>query len=94
MFKSLIDKAKSKSKVILAVMSIAVMTVVSCIPAGAEGETTMATLQDSFGSALATVQSDILGFIVLALPVGLAIFGTVLAIKKGITFVKSLIGKA
>ncbi|MEE1154387.1 MAG: hypothetical protein UH241_04445 [Acutalibacteraceae bacterium] len=94
MFKSLIGKIKSKAKVMLAVMSIAVMIAVSCIPAGAEGETTMATLQESFSSSLATVQSDILGFIVLALPVGLAIFGTVLAIKKGITFVKGLIGKA
>ena len=52
------------------------------------------SVQDAFSSALSTIQSDIMGFILLAMPVGLAIFGTIIAIKKGIGFVKSLLGKA
>lgn len=52
------------------------------------------SVQDAFSSALSTIQSDIMGFILLAIPVGLAIFGTIIAIKKGIGFVKSLLGKA
>lgn len=93
MFKSLVGKIKSKAKVILATMSIAVMTVVSCIPAGAEGETTNATLQETFSAGLETIQSDILGFIALAVPAGLAVFGTVIAVKKGVSFLRQFIGK-
>lgn len=94
MLKSLKDKAKSKAKIIVMTMTISIMTVLSCFAVGAEDTvTTTATLQDSFGTALATIQSDILAIIALALPVGLAIFGTVVAIKKGISFVRSLIGK-
>jgi len=34
-----------------------------------------------------------MGYIMLAIPVGLAIFGAIVAIKKGISFVRSLIGR-
>lgn len=45
-------------------------------------------LSEAFGTALASVQSDVTGFIGQALPVGLAIVGTILAITIGIKVFK------
>lgn len=74
----------------------AMMAVLACISSfAAEGETAVGTsdLQSAFSSAVSNVQGDILGYLGIALPVGLAIFGAIIAIKKGISFVRGLIGR-
>ncbi|MBQ9673199.1 MAG: hypothetical protein IJV39_01080 [Ruminococcus sp.] len=80
-------KRHSKKLVVSALM--ACMSVMTCVSAfAAEND-----LSTSFSSAISTIKSDILGYIGVALPVALAIFGTIVAIKKGISFIRSLIGK-
>jgi hypothetical protein len=44
----------------------------------------------AFSTAVASIKTDVLDFIVIALPVALAIFGTILAIKKGKSFFSTL----
>lgn len=81
---------KHNSNAIVISMCVAMLFTISCVTSFAATE----DLTSAFSSALSTIQSDILAFIGLALPTGLAIFGTIIAIKKGIGFVKSLLGKA
>lgn len=87
---------KKHSKKIV-VSAIACMTaIVGCISsfaAEAGQAASSSDLQSSFSTAINSIQSDILGYIGLALPIGLAIFGAIIAIKKGITFVRGLIGR-
>lgn len=70
-------------------MMISVMTVFSAISSFAADP----DLSASFSSAIASIQTNVLSYIGLALPVGLAIFGAVIAIQKGIAFVRSLLGR-
>ena len=95
-FKKHSKKIKKHSKKIV-VSAIACMTaIVGCISSFA-AETGQAAsssdLQSSFSTAISSIQSDILGYIGLALPIGLAIFGAIIAIKKSISFVRGLIGR-
>lgn len=87
---------KKHSKKIV-VSAIACMTaIVGCISsfaAEAGQAVSSSDLQSSFSTAISSIQSDILGYIGLALPIGLAIFGAIIAIKKGILFVRGLIGR-
>ncbi len=56
-----------------------------------ETTTTVTTaLQDAFSAGLNTIQSDVNGYMVLALPVALSIAGTFMAIRLGINFFKSI----
>ncbi|WP_294387811.1 hypothetical protein [uncultured Ruminococcus sp.] len=81
----------------IAVSAVACMTAVigcfSSFAAEAGQAASSSDLQSSFSTAISSVQSDILGYLGLALPVGLAIFGAVIATKKGISFVRGLIGR-
>lgn len=54
-----------------------------------EGDTTV-----MFGTALDSMKSDVMGMIAVAVPVGFAIFGATIAIKKGMSFIKTLVNKA
>lgn len=87
---------KKHSKKIV-VSAIACMTaIVGCISsfaAEAGQAASSSDLQSSFSTGISSIQSDILGYIGLALPIGLAIVGTIIAIKKGISFVRGLIGR-
>lgn len=47
-------------------------------------------LQKAFSTALDTVKSDVFGFMGVALPVALAITGTILAVNFGIKFFKRI----
>lgn len=53
-------------------------------------EKKMEGLQTVFETALSTVQTDVMGFIGKAMPVGLAIAGTFIAIRLGVKFFKSV----
>lgn len=50
----------------------------------------MTGLSTAFATALGTVQTDVMGFLAVALPIALAIGGAVLAIKFGWKFFKSM----
>lgn len=50
-------------------------------------------VSEAFGTAITTVQTDVMGFIGQALPVGLAIMGTMLAIGIGIKAFKRFASK-
>ena len=49
---------------------------------------TATDLSTAFGTAIASIQSQTMGYIGQALPVGLAIMGTMLAITIGVKAVK------
>lgn len=49
-----------------------------------------ADLTSTFETALGTVKTDVMSYVGAALPVGLAIVGTFLAIKLGVKFFKSI----
>lgn len=49
-----------------------------------------ADLSSAFETALGTVQTDVLSYVTTALPVGLAIAGTFIAVKLGVKFFKSI----
>lgn len=81
---------RKHGKMLLVSMMSAIAMCFSIVASAADES----SAQTAFSTALTTVQSDIMTYIGLALPVGLAIFGAIIAIKKGIGFVKSLLGKA
>lgn len=86
----LIEKIKN-SKVAKVVCSafvasaVAAMGVIGCCATDGEPASASATLS----SSLSTVQSDLMGYIAIVLPVALAIFGAIWGIKKAISFFKS-----
>lgn len=87
---------KRHSKKFVAVASASIIAVFSAISSfAAENGTPVGSsdMQSSFSTAISSIQSDVMGYIMLAIPVGLAIFGAIIAIKKGISFVRSLIGR-
>lgn len=90
---------KHKRKAIALVMS-ALMVMASSVSAfaaetgEATGTNTMETALESFVDALTGIQDNIIAFILAAIPTCLAIFGVVVAITKGIGFVKKLLGRA
>lgn len=87
---------KKHSKKIVVSATACMTAILGCISSFA-AETGQAAsssdLQSSFSSSVSSIQGDVLGYIGLALPVGLAIVGTIIAIKKGISFVRGLIGR-
>lgn len=48
------------------------------------------TISTAFSSAVGAVKSDVMTYIGIGLPVGLAIMGTFFAIKKGSKFFKTI----
>ena len=87
---------KRHSKKFVAVASAAMIAAVSAISSFAAETVHLQLIRYAkvvFLSAISSIQSDVMGYIMLAIPVGLAIFGAIIAIKKGISFVRSLIGR-
>ncbi len=48
------------------------------------------TLTTAFSTALATIQSDVMDMIAIALPIGLAIFGVFIAIRLAMKFFRQV----
>lgn len=62
---------------------------------GADATTTTVSLLtddlvNAFGDCIAAVGSDVMKFVVIALPVGLAIFGLFKAVRLGMNFFNSI----
>lgn len=87
---------KKHSKKIV-VSAIACMTaIVGCISsfaAEAGQAASSSDIQSSFSTAINSIQSDVMGYLILVVPIGLGIFGAIIGIKKGISFVRGLIGR-
>ena len=90
-FKSFFNGKKAKAVVVSCAMAI--MTAVSCFCVGAEGEVAAGTMSTAFETGLANVSSEVLGYLALVVPAALGILVAFIGVKKGISFLKSLIGK-
>lgn len=91
--KSFFKKHSKKIAVSATACMTAVLGCISSFAAETGQAASSSDLQSSFSTAISSIQSNILGYIGLALPIGLAIFGAIIAIKKGISFVRGLIGR-
>ena len=91
--KSFFKRNGKKFSIVVAAAFMVVGGLVSSFAAEAGAAAGSSDLQSSFSTAISSIQSDVLGYIALALPIGLAIFGAIIAIKKGISFVRGLIGR-
>ena len=86
------DFCKVNVKAVVVSMMIAMITVLSAISCFAEGETTDA-LKTAFSTGLSNVSDEILGYLALVVPVAIAIVVAYIAVRKGITFLRGLIGR-
>lgn len=91
--KSFLKRHSKKFVAVASVSMIAAVSVISSFAAESGTPVSSSDMQSSFSTAISSIQSDVMGYIMLAIPVGLAIFGAIVAIKKGISFVRSLIGR-
>lgn len=91
--KSFLKRHSKKFVAVASASMIAVVSVISSFAAESGTPVSSSDMQSSFSTAISSIQSDVMGYIMLAIPVGLAIFGAIVAIKKGISFVRSLIGR-
>ena len=83
---------KVNVKAVVVSMMIAMITVLSAISCFAEGETTN-ELKTAFSNGLTNVSSEILGYLALVVPVAIGIVIAYIAVRKGITFLRGLIGR-
>lgn len=51
------------------------------------------SLTTAFSTALTQIQTDVLGYIAVAVPVALVIVGAIFGIKKAVSFFKALANK-
>lgn len=72
---------------------LSAMSAVSCFAAETPDNTT-SQVKEQFSSAISGIQGDLMGYILLVVPVSLAIFGAYFGIKKAIGFFKSMANKA
>lgn len=97
--KNFVLKHKKKLSVLATSAVMTAMSAISCFAAetgegAVSSDNALQTALTSFTDALTNVQGNILQFIVAAIPTALAIFGVVVAVTKGISFIKKLLGKA
>lgn len=84
--------SRHKRTISVSVVS-AIMACMSCVVAFA-AETETSSMQDAFKTSVGSIQSDLMGYVMIAVPVALAILGAIFGIKKAIGFFKSLANKA
>lgn len=95
MMKSKVNKvkefAKKNGRAISGSLGGASVLVGACIPTFAE--TTTVDLTSTMTSSLDTVLSNFMTYASIVLPIGLTIFGTVFAVKKGMSFFRVVTGR-
>lgn len=72
---------------------IACMGVIGCFAADGETSGSSAQIQSALTSSFNTMQSDIFSYIVIILPIALAVVGAFFGIRKAISFFKSTASK-
>lgn len=87
--------ARHKKKLSLGVVS-AIMACFSCVNAFAAEATTTpaeASLQQAFSDGITSMGDKIMGYLLIVVPIALGIVVAYIAIKKGLSFMRSLIGR-
>ena len=87
------DFCKVNGKAFFVSMMVAIMTVFSSISCFADDEANTDALKTAFNTGLSNVSDEILGYLALVVPVAIAIVVAYIAVRKGITFLRGLIGK-
>lgn len=73
----------------------AIMACLSCLSVfAADADSTTSNVKDQFSTAVSGIQSDLMGYILIVVPVALGILGAIFGIKKAIAFFKSMANKA
>lgn len=73
----------------------AIMACLSCFSVfAAETSGTTSSVQSQFSEAVGGIQSDLMGYILIVVPIALGILGAIFGIKKAISFFKSMANKA
>lgn len=85
--------SRHKRAISVSVVS-AIMACMSCVAAFAVDTAETSSMQDAFKTSVGSIQSDLMGYVMIAVPVALAILGAIFGIKKAIGFFKSLANKA
>lgn len=73
---------------------ILAVTTLSALPLMAEENAAAFNATTAMTTAMNSASSEIMGMVAVALPIGLSLVASFLAIKKGISFFKSLVNKA
>lgn len=89
--KSFIARHKKKLSVGVFSAIMACFSVVNCF--AAEPGAAEASLKESFTTGISGISDTILGYLAIVVPIALGIVVAYIAIKKGISFMKSLIGR-
>ena len=87
------DFCKVNGKAVVVSMMIAMITVLSAVSCFAEDEANTDALKTAFSAGLSNVSVEILGYLALVVPVAIGIVIAYIAVRKGITFLRGLIGK-
>ncbi len=74
----------------------AIMACLSCLSVFAVdgADSTTSNVKDQFSTAVSGIQSDLMGYILIVVPIALGILGAIFGIKKAIAFFKSMANKA
>lgn len=92
----LLNKIKNSAglKVAAASLSAAAVTALGAISVcAADGETSKPDISGALSTAFHSMQSDVFNYIVIVLPIALAVVGAFFGIKKAISFFKSTASK-
>ena len=69
--------------------AIAAMGVIGCFATGDETSEVVPSAGQALSTSLTGVQTDLLGYIGIVLPIALAVFGAIWGIRKAIAFFRS-----
>ena len=91
---SRLQKTFGRHKKSISIASIsAIMACLSCFSVFAADETT-SNVKDQFSTAVSGIQSNLMGYILIVVPIALGILGAIFGIKKASSFFKSMANKA
>lgn len=81
---------KRNAKPCIIALPVAMLSTLSCLTCfAAEGD----SLQNAFSTGIAGVKDEVLGYLALVVPTAIGIVIAYIAIKKGISFLRGLIGR-
>lgn len=81
---------KRNAKPCVTALAVAMVSAMSCLTCfAAEND----SLQSAFSTGIAGVKDEVLGYLALVVPVAIGIVIAYIAVKKGISFLRGLIGK-
>lgn len=90
--KNFVNRHKSALAVSAVSASLAVTSAVSAF--AADADSTTSNVKDQFSTAVSGIQSDLMGYILIVVPISLGILGAIFGIKKAISFFKTMANKA